>query len=420
MKAIQFFIFCFTLFLSDLTAQHTLQEVLGKIEIYAPEANSHLISDQRSAMDKSNVNKNLLPQLNIFGQSTYQSDVTFLDINVPGIEIHMPSAFQYKLQGEVSQLIYDGGLTNLLKKSIEIQSQISKWQAQLKIEELQIRAIHIYFSILEIREHRNIIIRNQEDLQAQADRLKDAFENGIVLESELNELKVSMIQLDQNLIDLATQESIYLDFLSLLTGDKYETSDHLKMPDDLLYGINGEIDRAYYHIIDWQKSGIDARLSSKRAAANPKLSGFGQLGVGRPGLNFLKNDLAGFYVFGVRFKMDLGNLYTSNNDTQIAKLDKEQLELNKNMYTRDLNMKIGEYQMNILRFSEKMENELKLLEIKENIHRIAKAQFENGSMSSADYLIKFNDVSRSKLTIGLTAIEKLKHQYLLKYSMGDK
>src|SRR5215207_4106658 len=57
----------------------------------------------------ANLNKQFLPQVSANGQATYQSDVTKIDVPLPGFKIEPPSKDQYKVLADVSQLVYDGG-----------------------------------------------------------------------------------------------------------------------------------------------------------------------------------------------------------------------------------------------------------------------------------------------------------------------
>jgi outer membrane protein TolC len=402
-----------------LNGQVTLDQILQKVQAYAPEASLHIIAEQKEMLQVSNINKQLLPQFAITGQSTYQSDVTFLDVNLPNIEIDRPSEFQYKLQMEVGQIIYDGGVLSMQKKVAEVEHQITKWQAEMVIEQLRLQAIQIYFSLLELKEQFTLLDSRREDLKAQVERMEISLENEIVLESDLNEFQAALISLDQNYIDLEIQENIFLHLLYRLTGVEYTNEDEFELPISLTSVENADIDRAYYRILEWQGTAIENNYANKKAMLKPKISGFGQLGVGRPGLNFLDNSFTDYYVLGLRFRMDLGNLYTRKGDRQISILEKEELDLKKKSFDRDLYSTISEYEENIIRFSKKVENDQKLLELKENIYNTAQAQFDNGAMNSSDFLMKWNEKNRVLQSVALGNLRKQKYEHLLKYVRGN-
>lgn len=58
----------------------------------------------------SNIATAWLPQINVTGQASYQSDVTGLKIAIPGINLpEPPSKEQYKFYADFGQLVYAGG-----------------------------------------------------------------------------------------------------------------------------------------------------------------------------------------------------------------------------------------------------------------------------------------------------------------------
>src|SRR4051812_1925013 len=55
-----------------------------------------------SQINISNLSKGFLPQVNVSGQASYQSDVTRINIPIPGISIDQPSKDQYKIIADIN------------------------------------------------------------------------------------------------------------------------------------------------------------------------------------------------------------------------------------------------------------------------------------------------------------------------------
>ena len=72
----------------------------------------HSVNEQKI----KNIRAGYLPQLNLIGQATYQSDVPHIDIPFPEISITVPPKDQYKLTLDINQVIYNGGLTYSMEK----------------------------------------------------------------------------------------------------------------------------------------------------------------------------------------------------------------------------------------------------------------------------------------------------------------
>ena len=54
-----------------------------------------------------------LPQISLNGQSTYQSDVTELVVEIPNLRTNPINKDQYKTFVDINQLIYDGGASKI-------------------------------------------------------------------------------------------------------------------------------------------------------------------------------------------------------------------------------------------------------------------------------------------------------------------
>ncbi|HMI79891.1 MAG TPA: TolC family protein, partial [Ferruginibacter sp.] len=85
------------------------EEAQGLARANYPIIKQKELISQTAALNISNISKGYLPQLNINGQATYQSDVTSVNVPIPNIKIDAPEKDQYKIYAEASQLIYDGG-----------------------------------------------------------------------------------------------------------------------------------------------------------------------------------------------------------------------------------------------------------------------------------------------------------------------
>ena len=99
----------FTL-MQSANAQDTLslQRCYQLMEELHPEEQSRIYAENIRQLKQENLNTAFLPQFAVNGQATYQSDVMSIPIESPAFSIPDIPKDQYKIQLEVSQLIYDG------------------------------------------------------------------------------------------------------------------------------------------------------------------------------------------------------------------------------------------------------------------------------------------------------------------------
>jgi len=101
-----------------IKAQDTVSlEQLNEMAIQQfPLTRQRVLVDENLAIQKSIFQSSYLPQANISAQAGWQSEVTELPIKIPGVPINTLAKDQYRIQMEVTQLLYDGGLVKNKKK----------------------------------------------------------------------------------------------------------------------------------------------------------------------------------------------------------------------------------------------------------------------------------------------------------------
>src|SRR5690606_38930183 len=96
----------------------------------------------------TNASKSYLPQINMGGQASYQSDVTQIPVSLPNMDIPSISKDQYKLYGEVSQPITDLFTIRHQKDLINTQAAAEQHKTAVELYQLKDRINQLYFGIL--------------------------------------------------------------------------------------------------------------------------------------------------------------------------------------------------------------------------------------------------------------------------------
>src|SRR6218665_984034 len=87
----------------------------------------------------NNLSKAYLPQLQFNGQASYQSDVTKVNIPLPGITVPSLSKDQYKITADLSQTIYDGGTVKAQKEWQQLNAGVEDGKAEVELYQLKER-----------------------------------------------------------------------------------------------------------------------------------------------------------------------------------------------------------------------------------------------------------------------------------------
>ena len=75
--------------------------------------------------DLSNAGKGYLPRFSLSGKATYQSDITRLPVEIPGIDVETAPKDQYQVMLELKQNIWDGGEIRSRKEQVKASSDVT-------------------------------------------------------------------------------------------------------------------------------------------------------------------------------------------------------------------------------------------------------------------------------------------------------
>src|SRR6185295_12665929 len=145
--------------------------------------------------------KNFLPQVTVVGQSTYQSAVTEVPIKVPGYTIEPPSKSQQKVVADLSQLIYDGGLTKQQKNLEDLNAVVEDQRVEVELYQIKEKINLYYLGILYLDEQLKQVELVKADIDNGIKRVEAQVQNGTAFKSSLNMLKAELLEVDQRRIE---------------------------------------------------------------------------------------------------------------------------------------------------------------------------------------------------------------------------
>ena len=192
MKRILFFIMFFTVAIST-RAQVTLDECRHAAQENYPLVRQYNLIQLAEQYNLSNASKGNLPQINISGKASYQSDATTFPIDIPGIGIKGLPKDQYQALIEVQQNIWDGGQIHHQKKEIKAVSQENKYQLDVSMYALNEQVNQVFFGILLLNEqlHQNALLH--DNLQRNLKNIEAYRNNGIANDADVDAMKQDIV-----------------------------------------------------------------------------------------------------------------------------------------------------------------------------------------------------------------------------------
>jgi outer membrane protein TolC len=409
----------------QLTAQTS--QVLNIDSCYAMAKRNYPLVKQYDLLEKSklysldNVSKGYLPQVNIGGYATYQSDVTqpTFNQNLPGAlsVFETISKDQYKIYGEVVQPITDMFTLSNQKELVEKNAEVETQKLEVELYRLRDRIDQIYFGMLliDLQLEQNDIMK--KDIQTGIDKTTAAIEHGVALKSNLNLLKAEMLKANQRTTELKAGRKSYADMLGLFIGAAVTENTELQKP--AAPQFSSVVARPELEMYNLQKQVFDVQGNIVNARNLPRFSLFLQSGMGRPALNMLSNDFDFFYIGGFRMNWNLTGFYTAGKEKKLLGFNQNSLEIQKETFLFNTNLAVKQQFNEVAKIESLIQTDTEIIELRENIKTTAQSQLANGVITTNDYLTYVNAEDQARQNLLLHQTQLLMVLYNNKTTTGN-
>jgi outer membrane protein TolC len=327
-----------------------------------------------------------LPQIKLFAQATYQSDVTEIDLSsLPfPIDITSPDRDQYKAVLEINQKIYDGGMAKNKLAVSKQENNINKQSLEIDIFKLKVNVTKLYFNILQVDKQIENLFLLHRDLFDKKKVVEAGIRNGILKNDDLYNIEANILQLEQQIKELKISKKTLIEYLSALT--KYKISENVIYIAPLVEENTVKMNRPELALFDQQKELINSNSLVIKSTNNPKLYAFGQLGYGKPGLNFLNNEFTEYYIIGASFNWYLWDWGQNKNQRQAMEVQKDIIDIQKQNVLENLNNSLLDKRAEIEKNQAKLQTDEQIIELRKKSTKIAEAELGGGVITSWDYI----------------------------------
>ncbi|MDR2969713.1 MAG: TolC family protein [Tannerellaceae bacterium] len=423
------FVFVFLFVVFPLAAQQrvTLEQCREWARANFPLVHQYGLIDRTEQYNLSNAAKSLLPQFAVNAQATYQSDVTQLPFDaeaissvIPGFSVPSVSKDQYKVTAEVSQSIWDGGVARSAREIVRAEATAEREQLESDLYALNDRVDRLYFGILlqdELLKQNDLL---QRELGVNIERIEAMIANGIANQSDRESLEVELLNTKQRAIEIKTSRHAYLRMLAAFTG---KPLDDTVLDTPVIPGFDRStmvINRPELNALDARSLLLNARNRQVDAGLMPRLGAFIQGGYGRPGLNMLENSFNPFYIAGLRFSWNLGNLYTMKNDRRKIEANVRKITVQRETFLFNTRLQLIQQDAEIQQISDQIQADEEIIRLRGSIKKSAEVKLENGIISATDLIREINAEDRARQTAAARKVQYLMSVYAYLTTKGGE
>jgi len=347
-----------------------------------------------------NTSTNWFPSLDLNGKLSYQSDVVTVALTDPAIPVAFPEVphDQYGLNLDISQTLYDGGITKQ-KKNYELAAVAADLQqVEVDLYGLKAKVNQFYFAILVLQENRKNLEIHMDNLVKKHEVMKTAIEHGTMLETELKVMDVEILKVRQSMAEIDARKKAFLGALKVLCGDGIHEGIQLETPylDPITSMQNSRAEHQWFDLKNASMEAGKELMSKKRM---PVLYAFGQTGYGKPGYNMMSDGWDFYYMVGAGLKWKIWDWNSSKRDRQVIDQQQNMLLSQRASFDKEIESLKVQEEAKIEQFRNSMELEGEVLVLQEEISENAAVKLANGTITATEYITELNKESVARINL---------------------
>lgn len=411
-----------------LAAQaQTLDECQEMAENNYPLIRRYGLIQQTTDLTVANINKGWLPQISAYAQGTVQNRVVKMPdalttmMAQQGYDIKGLMKEQYKVGVDVSQTIYDGGRMKLQKDVARRQGEVERAQNEVSLYAVRQRVNELYFGILLVEDKMQLNRDLQKLLLSSEQQLTAMVKSGTAATSDLNAVKAERLNAEQQMVELESQRESLSRVLELFIGREFAAATRPVEPSSYATAYNNRPELAQ---LNEQLSLIDAQERALNAQLRPTLGAFAQGYYGYPGYNMYKDMFSRTPTFnamaGVKLSWSIGALYTRKNDKAKLRVQREQVENQREVFNFNNQVEQVQENENISKYRKLAMQDGEIIALRSQVRMAAESKLAHGIIDVNDLVKEINNENAAKLQQSIHEVELLKAVYDLKYTVNDK
>ena len=377
-------------------AEITMSQCVDKALANYPLIKKYDLIASTCNIELSDINKSWLPRISTYAQGTVQNVVPSFPKTLSGVldQMGQPmeglSKFQYKVGVDVSQTIWDGGVSKAQREMKRATAETQKDALDVELYAVRQRVENLYFAILLTQEQIEQNNNTATLIRSNLEKLRSMFANGTAMQSDVNMVEAQLLGLEQNIIEAWSALKGYRRVLELFIGEDLN-GEKLVRP-DVAFPSETESNRPELRLFESRLAATKVTQRLSDTSLMPKIGLFAQAYYGYPGFDYFKSMLNRNLSFNILAEKDT---FLFNSDMQTAS-QKETID----------------------GLREVMANDARIISLRTSVREAAESQLRNGVIDTTALLTKITDENLAKLTVQFHEIQLLQEITNLKYTLN--
>ncbi len=354
-----------------------------------------------------------LPQLEINGQATHQSDVTRPTFGIPGVTIPDFPKERWQTTLDVEQRLYDGGDVARRWELEEARQAESQAALDVSLYELRSEVNSAFYTAFLYEKRSEEYEALVADLDARLAAVRARVDAGTALGRDAAEIEAEWVRAGLQRDEARATRRASLAILSDLVGEPVDTAAVLVLPTDEperthpgdLATVSALRRRPEFDQFRRSRERLDREIAYTSTENRPRLFAFGQAGVGFPGLDQFRQSSDAFYQVGVKVKWRPWTWRSAGRTAAAFRLQQDIVTTEEQALGRRLARAVVTDLEEITRLKAALADDERIVALRTEVERQARAQYDEGAITTPDYVETRTDVLEARLTLERHRVE---------------
>jgi outer membrane protein TolC len=388
--------------------QISLDECLENAQRHHPIFAQKELNTEESVIQLEQYKKDLLPQINLSGKATYQSEVISLPIDMPMLDIPELSKDQYRMDLQINQAIYRGGLYQKQKDLEEINKLLDQLEVDKDLYLVKNDVKELFMAIILLDEQKKVVDSYFKRINSKKEEMEAMVEEGVALESNLDRLNIEEIKAHQQLDEISIKRKALIENLELLTAMDLSGNIELMVFPPQIQETKQQ--RLEYQLMTQSQEQIEFSKQLIDVQKYPKLFAFAQGGYGRPGFNYLSDQFSEFWMVGVQLQWKIFNWNKYNNDKKIMDIKIQMIDTQKQNFERNIEMALNQMRSDISSWESLLKKDPEIIRLRKKVADNAAHQLNEGVITTSAYIDEMQNLSQSELEMKIHEVQLINSQ----------
>jgi outer membrane protein TolC len=353
-----------------------------------------------------------LPQLTINGEATHQSDVTRPTFGVPGITVPEFPKDRWQTTLDLEQRLYDGGDVARRRELEEARHAESEAALQVSLYQLRSDVNSAFFSAFLFEKRAEEYQALVGDLEARLEAVRARVEAGTALGRDAAQIEAERVRAELQRDEARASRRAALATLADLAGRAIDTTSVLALseaePEREYPGLAAAAAlRRRPEFDQFQRSRVrlDKEIAYAGTENRPRIYAFGQAGLGLPGLDQFRTSSDAFWQAGVKVVWRPWTWRSAGRTAATYRLQQEIVATEEQALGRQLSRTVLTDLEEIARLKAALADDERIVSLRTEVERQARAQFDEGAITTPDYVEARTDIVEARLSLERHRVE---------------